>query len=239
MKFGLLVEHSKTEVFHFSGLHGNFNLPPLDLSSIGGSSLVSKDTWQYLGFIFNRKLSFHQHIDFYSNKAISMVKCMKILGNSTRGLNLLQKCLLHKSCALPIALYGFQLWFYHKAPLLYLLKTLGKLQRRVATWILGAFKMSPSYGIKAIAGLIPIHLHLQKLSRRSQLRAHSLPANHILRLLMSNNSIISNSTSHLYHHLYFMSLNSLTKQQHGLIKVTLSIWITGLMRFFPHSIHLT
>ena len=129
-KFGLLVEHLKTEVFHFSISHGNFNLPPLDLSSIGGPSLVPKDTWQYLGFIFDRKLSFHQHIDFYSNKAISMVKCMKILDNSTRGLNPLQKHLLYRSCALPIVLYSFQLWFYHKAPLLYPLKTLGKLQRR-------------------------------------------------------------------------------------------------------------
>ena len=109
LKFGLLVEHSKTEVFHFSRSHNNFNPPPLDLSSIGGPSLVPKDTWQYLEFIFDRKLSFCQHIDFYANKAISTVKCMKILGNSTRGLNLLQKQLLYRSCALPIALYSFQL----------------------------------------------------------------------------------------------------------------------------------
>jgi len=106
-KFGLLVKYLKTEVFHFSRLHGNFNPPPLDLSSIGGPSLVPKDTWQCLGFIFDRKLSFHQHINFYSNKATMMVKCMKILGNSIRGLNLLQKHLLYRSCALPIILYGF------------------------------------------------------------------------------------------------------------------------------------
>jgi len=212
LKFGLLVEHSKTEVFHFFRLYGNFNPPPLDLSSIGSPLLVSKDTWQYLGFIFDRKLSFHQHIDFYSNKAISTVKYMKILGNSTRELNLLQKHLLYRSCTLSIVLYGFQLWFYHKALLLYSLKTLGKLQRRVATCILGAFKMSPSYSIKVIAGLILIHLHLQKFSGRLQLRAHFLPANHILRSLMSDNSVIPNSTSHLHHHLHSMLLNSLTKR---------------------------
>jgi len=79
--------------------------------------------------------------------------------------------------------------------------------------------MSPLYGIKVIAGLVLIHLHLQKLSRRSQLRAHSLPANHILRSLLSNNSVIPNSASHShYHHLYSMSLNSLTNRQCGLIK---------------------
>jgi len=52
-KFSLLVEHSKTEVFHFFRSHEVFNLPPLDLSPIGGPILQSKEIWRYLGFIFN------------------------------------------------------------------------------------------------------------------------------------------------------------------------------------------
>ena len=166
-KFGFQVKHSKTEVFHFFRSHSAFNPPPLDLSHIGSPLLVPKVTWKYLDFIFDRKLHFHNHINYYANKAISIVKYMKILSNSTRGLNPHQKCLLYRSCTLPIALYSFQLWFYSKASLSYPLNLLGKLQRRAATWILEAFKMSPSYSIEAIAGLIPIHLHLQKLSGRS------------------------------------------------------------------------
>ena len=81
-KFGLSIEHSKTEIFHFNRSHGTFNPFPLDLSPLGGLILYPKNSWKYLGFIFDRKLTFHQHIDFYSNKAISMVKYMKILGNS-------------------------------------------------------------------------------------------------------------------------------------------------------------
>jgi len=161
-QFGLLVEHSKTEVFHFTRSRGSFNPPPLDISSIGGPILYPKDSWRHLGFIFDRKLSFYKHINFYSNKVISTVKCMKILGNSTRGLNPHQKHLVYRSCAMPIALYRFQLWYDHKAPLLYPLKMLGKLQRRAAIWILGVFKTSASLGVEAIAGLIPINLH-QKL----------------------------------------------------------------------------
>ena len=42
-------------------------------------------------FSFNQKLLFRQYIDFYSNKEISTIKCMKMLGNSNRGLNPLQK----------------------------------------------------------------------------------------------------------------------------------------------------
>ena len=41
-------------------------------------------------------------------------------------------------------------------------------------------KTSPSYGVEAIAGLIPIKLHLQKLGGRSQLQAYKLPHNHLL-----------------------------------------------------------
>ena len=37
--FGLIIEHSKTEIFHFDRSHGPFNPPPLDLSPIGGPIL--------------------------------------------------------------------------------------------------------------------------------------------------------------------------------------------------------
>ena len=79
--FGLVIEQLKTENFHFSRSQGFFNPPPLDLSLLGGPLLQPKDTWKYLGFIFNRKLTFHKHIDHYTNKAISTIKCMKLLGN--------------------------------------------------------------------------------------------------------------------------------------------------------------
>ena len=90
-KFGLVIEYSKNEVFHFSRLHRVFNPPSLDLTSLGESILLPKTTWRYLGFIFNYKLSFQSHIDFYTNKAISTIKCMKMLENSLRSLILLQK----------------------------------------------------------------------------------------------------------------------------------------------------
>jgi len=55
-------------------------------------------------------------------------------------------------------------------------------------------------------GLILIKLHLQKLSGKLQLRAHSLPSNHILRSLLETNSL-SNTISHR------LSLNNLTLKQ--------------------------
>ena len=40
------------------------------------------------------------------------------------------------------------------------MKILGKKQRRAAIWVLGAFKILPTEGIKAIIELIPIKFHL-------------------------------------------------------------------------------
>ena len=76
------------------------------------------------------------------------------------------------------------MWYYNKAPLSYPLKVLRNMQRRAALWILGAFCTSLLSGIEAIAGLIPIHLHVQKLNSRFHLRAHTLLSNHIIKSLL-------------------------------------------------------
>ena len=193
--FGLIIEHLKTEIFHFSQSQGVFNSPPLDLSLIGEPILWPKNSWRYLGFIFDCKLLFHKHINFYANKAISMVKCMKLLENSSRGINPLQKWLLYRCCILPIVLYSFQLWYYNKAPLSYHMKILDKMQRRAAIWILGAFKTLPSEGIEAITGIIPMKFYLQKIAKGLQIRPFKLLTNHILRNLIDDSppsSTISN-----------------------------------------------
>jgi len=91
------------------------------------------------------------------------------------------------------------------------MKILGKVQRRATIWILGAFKTSPSEGIEAIAGLIHIKYHLQKLVGRSQLRSAALPANYLIRMFMNDHS--NNHSSPNPH-----SINSLTNCQKTIAK---------------------
>ena len=119
--------------------------------------------------------------------------------------------MLYRYCILPIILYGFQLWFYNKAPILYHMKILDKTQRRVAIWILGVFKTLPSEGIEAITGIIPIKFHLQKLARRLQICLFKLPTNHILRKLIDNSLILSNKPNPY-------TVSSLTNQQKNIAK---------------------
>ena len=60
--------------------------------------------------------------------------------------------------------------------------------------------------IKAIAGLIPIHLHLKKLYNRFHLWGFSHPPNHIIKSILS----LDGSTEHIPHSL---SLKYLTSKQ--------------------------
>ena len=119
-------------------------------------------------------------------KYLSTLSAMKMLGNSSRGLLPIQKQLLYRTCILPIALYGFQLWFFKGAPIVKNITELKKMQQRAALWITGAFRTSPSEGIKAIAGLTPITLHLRKLNGRHHLRYASIPPSHAINSLLDS-----------------------------------------------------
>ena len=66
-------------------------------------------------------------------------------------------------------------------------------------------------GIEAIASFMPIHLHLQKLCSRFYLRAHSLPLNHIIRLILETR-LSDNIKSHT------LSLERLISRQQAIIK---------------------
>jgi len=96
--------------------------------------------------------------------------------------------------------------FYNKVLLSYPLKELKKMQRKVATWILGTFCTLFFFSIEVIAGLISIHLYLCKLSGRAQLRAYSFPHNYILQSLLK-------SRLSLYNDSHCLSLDSISLHQ--------------------------
>ncbi|KXN87981.1 hypothetical protein AN958_07856 [Leucoagaricus sp. SymC.cos] len=132
--FGLVLEHDKSELFHFSRRKGDDN-PPIDLGYApytGDTPLRPKPFWRYLGFYFDRQLTFWEHVRYYSTKAISTVHAMGMLRNLLQGLSPKQKCLLYRSCMVPIATYGFHLWCHELHPHKAYLTSLNKMQRHAA-----------------------------------------------------------------------------------------------------------
>ena len=183
---GLVLEHSKTKYFIFDHSHSDYS-PPIDLgyAPYTGENLLKPNLyWRYLGFYFDRKLLFHEHVRYYSTKALSLVKAMKMLGSSTRGLPPREKCLLYRSCVLPIATYGYQLWYYEGAQCKKALLLLKSMQCKASLWITGAFSTSSTGGTESLARLIPIHLHLQKMTGCANFRAATLSDTHPLRSIL-------------------------------------------------------
>jgi hypothetical protein len=86
---GLVLEHDKSEAFHFSHAQ-RFSNPAIDLGFAPygeATPLKPKPIWRYLGFFFDRKLLFREHVRFYSTKAFTTVKpliCLLTLQGASR-----------------------------------------------------------------------------------------------------------------------------------------------------------
>jgi hypothetical protein len=180
-EFGLVMEHSKTELFNFAKKPGDPN-PPIDLGVepfTGDHPLSPKTTWRYLGVFFDRALTFKDHVKIYSARAYSSAKCIKILGNSARGLLPPHKRLLYISAVIPIATYGLRCWYRPGTRgFITNTKTFNQMHRSASLWITGAFKTTPSGAALALAGLTPMHNILKRLYKKTKSRVATLHKNH-------------------------------------------------------------
>jgi hypothetical protein len=163
---GLVMEHDKNELFHFTRARTGWDRP-IDLGFApftDETPLEPKQFWRYLDF-FDCKLTFQEHVRYYTTKSFTTVTAMRMLGNSARGLSPKNKRILYHACVLLIATYGHRLWYYEGAKNVGALKALTTMQCKAACWITGVFCMSLTGGVECLAGLPPIRLHLQKLSQ--------------------------------------------------------------------------
>ena len=78
-------------------------------------------------------------------------------------------------------------------------------------WITGAFHTSPLWKVKAIVSLIPIHLHLNKISRRHYLRVIFLLQQHTLNSLLNKYHVKKAKP-------YYLSMGYFTYKQCSKIK---------------------
>jgi hypothetical protein len=193
---GLVLEHNKSEGFHFSRKHGDSN-PDIDLGYApytGATPLYPGTTWRYLGFFFNRSLTFQEHVKRYMNKALTTVRAMLALGNSVCGLRPKHKQMLYHACVLPIATYGSRLWLYEGVAMKGPLDSLRKMQRRTCLWITSTFKTSPMGAAETLMGMPPIHLHVKKLVEQSHICTRALQASHAFRRLVDRDHKFSAET---------------------------------------------
>jgi hypothetical protein len=150
-----------------------------------------------LGFFFNQKLLFKEHIRFYTTRALTMVQAMGMLGNLVQGLIPMHKRLLYRLCVIPVMMYGLRLWYYWGAHISGSIKALAHMQSSAARWITGCFRTSPVGGMESLAGLLPMHLLLHWLTDRGALRIPLLAPSHPLRTILGVPSLGSSPAHRL------------------------------------------
>ena len=120
-RLGLSAETDKLELMHFRQRRKKDQSwsqqeplgPSLHITGEQGEKLVikAKPSMRYLGFYFDSKLLFREHMRFYTTNGMSVVTTLSALGNSVRGLSLQDKRCIYISNVISLMTYGAQLWW--------------------------------------------------------------------------------------------------------------------------------
>ena len=171
-KLGLSVEPSKTELMHFATKNLSTHrrckplqfqvpfssLPSVELHPLSQSKptviILPTKEWHYLGFFFDPFLSFSSHVNCYTNKALTTVNNLRILGHPYNGLNPQLQKLVYMSVVWSVMTYGLPLWFkVNGKGIKNLVAKMQTVQNKVARWIMGAFCTTLLAHLEYLAGL--------------------------------------------------------------------------------------
>ena len=171
-KLGLAVKLSKTELMHFTAKNVStkcghkplqFPVPFSSLTYVELHPLAINEPifliapskeWRYLGFFFDPLLSFHSHVTRYTNKALTTVNNLHILGHSYEGLTPWLRKQVYMSVVWSVMSYGLPLWFrLNGKGAKLLMAKFQVVQNRAACWIMGAFRTTPTAHVEYLTGL--------------------------------------------------------------------------------------
>ena len=120
-RLGFSAETDKLELMHFRQRRKKNQewspQKPFGLSlHINGEQnkklvIKAKTSMRYLGFYLDPKLSFREHIRFYTTKGTSVVATLSALENSVRGLSPQDKRCIYIFNVIPLITYRAQLWW--------------------------------------------------------------------------------------------------------------------------------
>jgi hypothetical protein len=129
---------------------------------------------QYLGFFFNHKLDWEQHVTTMCNWARASLKALSLLGNSHRGLSAAKWRQVFNAICLPTLSYGCQLWV-SSPKIKMLLKKAHLVFNKGVKVITGAFRTAPQKALHMLTRTLPAHLFMDKLTQTSALRLYHIP----------------------------------------------------------------
>jgi ribonuclease HI len=166
-----------------------------------------RDCLKYLGFHFDRTLSWRQHLMQQSVKAAKRVNVLAAIGGKLFGAKQDVLMMIFKSCILPVLLYGMELVASWSA---LTEKIVDKIILRASRIILGVPKSSSINGVLLLTGLDTCSVISNYRSKAFAFRSISTNNNPLLASLTSNSQIkrLPNRPSIVDCFHYFASINA-------------------------------
>ncbi|KAL5604599.1 uncharacterized protein BROUX77_004785 [Berkeleyomyces rouxiae] len=176
--YGIEFEESKTELIHYTDAAKWAS----QTVRVGDVTVRPQKMVKWLGFHFDNRLSFKQHVQARTQKAEIAFRGLIRLASNTRGLSIAALRQLYISCVGTVADYGSILWYDPSKPQLSLQRVYQKLQSQAAARILGTFRGSPTRAVEVEAGLPPPSIRFAKARMAYAARTLRLQRNHPVRV---------------------------------------------------------
>ena len=194
---GLKFNPRKTECCFFHPGYKKYRYPSLWM---GGEELTYSPTIKYLGLTLDHKLSWTPHIKEKCLKAKRLLNITKQTVGREWGLTPNRVMWIHKAIIRPQVTYGSVVWAHsinnsHR-------KMLDSVQRQSLLSLAHSMRSTPTAGIEAVIGLVPLHLHCHSLALNAAYRLHGA----------QGWQTMNNPKSHRDHHLAI--LRGLIPTQH-------------------------
>ena len=101
----------KSELMHYYKSRKKLDNPYVNVVLPNGTCIKPSDVQRWLGFWFDRKLSWKHHIQTRTASAMRVFMALSQLGNTERGLSQSALQQLYQSCITTIADFGAEVWW--------------------------------------------------------------------------------------------------------------------------------
>ncbi len=162
---GLSFNPTKTSLVMFTRNVTNYRKPDIFLK---GEKLKYSESFKYLGVDIHRRLSWNIHVSGRSNKCKFLLNKCRNLIKRCWGLTPARMDWIHKAIIRPKMTYGSVVWAHKTTAQMD--KALTKVQRLAALSMTQPLRSTPTAGLEALLGWMPLPIHAQEMGMKAFLR---------------------------------------------------------------------
>ena len=166
---GLVFNPAKTQAVRFSQCK---KLSEWDKLEMNGTEVDFENNMKYLGVILNRFLLWRPHISERMKKAKKTINLANATIGQKWGLNPEKSLWVYTAMARSVSTYGSLVW---ASSITDTLKSdLTRLQRKALLSLTSSMRSTPTTGMEAALGLLPLDLKAEEMALKSRMRTRNL-----------------------------------------------------------------